>query len=345
MAKVLLADDSVTIQKVVEIVLKEKGFEVRAVNTGEDALIALDSYTPDIVLADIQMPGISGYQLTEQIRQHPQTRDLPVILLAGAFEPLDLPLAKKVGANKHLIKPFESKDLINMINELLSAKKPAPVSPALLQKTDSEELMDIDFSDIMSDLNSPEVATTAQADEEAIEVMAFEDESDDTAVMASDLQEAIAEPAPLIETFTPKPAAPVAPTAQDVTHTMPATQSAAFSAVDMEGILRNAIEEKLGALDLASALSSAIEGRLKGIIGPDEVRAAIREAIAPSINDSIEKILWEIMPDMIEAMLREAIKETVVSLKQELENVVWDTVPDIAENIIRQEIDSIRSGN
>jgi len=118
--KLLLADDSITIQKVVELVLAEEGYDIKASGNGEDALSALSSFKPDVVLADIDMPKMNGYQLCERIKTNPATKNIPVILLAGAFEPLDDELARNVGAEDFIVKPFESQELIDKINAVLS---------------------------------------------------------------------------------------------------------------------------------------------------------------------------------------------------------------------------------
>ena len=118
--KLLLADDSITIQKVVELILAQEGFEIKVTNNGEEALAVIPSFKPDIILADIEMPKINGYQLSEKIKQDPLISSIPVILLAGAFEPIDEELAKQVKADDFIIKPFESQELINKINAALT---------------------------------------------------------------------------------------------------------------------------------------------------------------------------------------------------------------------------------
>lgn len=85
--KLLLADDSLTIQKVVELVLTPENFEIRSYNDGEQALQALESFVPDIILADIEMPKLNGYQLCEKIKNDMATGHIPVILSQG---PLNL---------------------------------------------------------------------------------------------------------------------------------------------------------------------------------------------------------------------------------------------------------------
>src|SRR5512135_3763926 len=118
--KLLLADDSITIQKVVELVLAEEDFQIKSVSNGEDAINLLDSFKPDVVLADIEMPKVNGYNLCEKIKKNPLTSHVPVILLAGAFEPIDEELARQVGADDTVIKPFESQELISKINAALT---------------------------------------------------------------------------------------------------------------------------------------------------------------------------------------------------------------------------------
>src|SRR4030043_955957 len=104
--KLLLADDSITIQKVVELILTDEGFDIRTTSDGEEALAAIPSFKPDVILADIDMPKINGYQLCEKIKQDPSTRDIRVILLSPAFESIGEKLANQVKPNGFLIVQF-----------------------------------------------------------------------------------------------------------------------------------------------------------------------------------------------------------------------------------------------
>ena len=139
--KLLLADDSITIQKVVELILAEEGFEIKAVNNGREALSAIPQFMPDVVLADIEMPLMNGYQLCEKIKTNPGTKDIPVILLAGAFEPLDEELAKNVMADDYIVKPFESVELINKVNGLLLSKEIGQGLPAEEEAVEISEVL------------------------------------------------------------------------------------------------------------------------------------------------------------------------------------------------------------
>jgi len=119
--KLLLADDSVTIQKVVALTFTDEGLEVVTVNDGQQALEKLDEFAPDIVLADVYMPRLNGYQLCEQIRRSDRLSHIPVMLLVGSFEPFDEAEARRVGADDYLTKPFQSiRTLIGKVRNLLS---------------------------------------------------------------------------------------------------------------------------------------------------------------------------------------------------------------------------------
>ena len=178
--KLLLADDSITIQKVVELVLAEEGYDIKAAGNGEDALFALSSFKPDIVLADIDMPKMNGYQLCERIKTNPATKNIPVILLAGAFEPLDDELARNVGAEDFIVKPFESQELIDKIQAVISgeaavkgiAEEEVAVSEVMEGIEPEEDLW------TMEELVSEPLATEALKEEAPAEEVSVEEAFD-----------------------------------------------------------------------------------------------------------------------------------------------------------------------
>lgn len=120
-SRILLADDSITIQKVVNLTFSDEGIEVVAVSNGDAAERKLAEVNPDLVLADIFMPGKNGYELCEAIKQNSQFRNVPVVLLVGAFEPFDQAEARRVRADAHLTKPFESRTLVETVRRLINA--------------------------------------------------------------------------------------------------------------------------------------------------------------------------------------------------------------------------------
>ena len=142
--KILLADDSITIQKVVNLTFDDEGIEVVAVSNGDQAERKLGEVKPDLVLADIFMPGKNGYELCEAIKRDPQFSNVPVVLLVGAFEPFDLNEARRVGADDHLTKPFESRKLVETVRRLISIREQnrPPQPPAAAQQEKSERATD-----------------------------------------------------------------------------------------------------------------------------------------------------------------------------------------------------------
>ena len=116
----LLADDSVTIQKVVGISFANEDVVLVTVDNGDDAVLRAREMRPDLVLADVAMPGKDGYQVCEAIKADPQLRHVPVLLLSGTFESFDEARARHVGADGHITKPFEAQALVDRVNELLA---------------------------------------------------------------------------------------------------------------------------------------------------------------------------------------------------------------------------------
>jgi CheY-like chemotaxis protein len=135
--KILLADDSITIQKVVELTFSDGDYEVTAVNNGAKAIQKLAEMRPDIILSDIIMPEKNGYEVCEYVKSHPEYRNIPVILLTGTFEPFDPDRADKAGCDAVVTKPFESQSLIHKVEELIqqsqtaAANAPEPEPAAL----------------------------------------------------------------------------------------------------------------------------------------------------------------------------------------------------------------------
>jgi CheY-like chemotaxis protein len=118
--KILLADDSITIQKVVELTFSDGDYEVTAVNNGAKAVQKLAEMRPDIILSDIIMPEKNGYEVCEYVKSHPEFRNIPVVLLTGTFEPFDPDRAEKAGCDAVVTKPFESQSLIHKVEELIA---------------------------------------------------------------------------------------------------------------------------------------------------------------------------------------------------------------------------------
>ena len=147
--KILLADDSITIQKVIELTFSDEDFELHTVGNGQKAIDEIRSIMPHIVLCDIIMPEKNGYEVCEFIKSSPDLKHIPVLLLTGAFEPFDQERARTAGCDGFLAKPFEPQTLISKVKELLVrapavAAAPAPAPKPFPSPAAPSPLMDMD---------------------------------------------------------------------------------------------------------------------------------------------------------------------------------------------------------
>jgi len=183
--KLLLADDSITIQRVVELTFSGEDVQVLTAGDGEEAIARIPKEKPDIILADIGMPKRSGYEVSAFVKSRPELEHIPVLLLAGAFEPVDEGKAKEAKCDGVLVKPFEPQHVIARVRELIGGAKGSPtqavpdilrpaaaLAPSRLPKREppepsAEDLMELGDEDLlprMDDLPQiGDVQTTAPA--------------------------------------------------------------------------------------------------------------------------------------------------------------------------------------
>ncbi len=183
--KILLADDSVTIQKVVNLTFAEEGIEVITTDDGDTALARIWEDRPDVVLADVNMPGATGYQVCEALRRTEATQHIPVILLVGSFEPFDEAEASRVGANAYLTKPFHSiRQLIDQVRALMpeNGEEPVAQEQAAGPPDDIETLYE-------RSLSEPEAEETASTREYEFGDQGMDDDLIETEQMSTDVQQ------------------------------------------------------------------------------------------------------------------------------------------------------------
>ena len=142
MPRILVADDNTNIQKMVVLAFQERGVEVIAVGNGEAAVRRLPDANPDLVLADVFMPVRNGYEVCEFVKKDPRFAHVPVILLVGAFDPLDEKEARRVGADGVLKKPFVPPDpLIAMVMAALEKNPKVAAELAKAKEVAAEPLL------------------------------------------------------------------------------------------------------------------------------------------------------------------------------------------------------------
>ena len=136
----LLADDSVTIQRVIELTFAHEDVRVVSVGDGRRAVQWLEGEWPDIVLVDVDVPEVDGYELARHIKGSARLKDVPVLLLAGAFEPVDQDRVRAIGVDGVLVKPFEPQQLVSRVKALLE-REPAAVMAGSAPAADGATVM------------------------------------------------------------------------------------------------------------------------------------------------------------------------------------------------------------
>ena len=114
--KILIVDDDNNIAELVALYLTKECFETKIVNDGEEALKQFHIFHPDLILLDLMLPGIDGYQVCREIRH---TSDVPIIMLSAKGETFDKVLGLELGADDYIIKPFDSKELVARVRAVL----------------------------------------------------------------------------------------------------------------------------------------------------------------------------------------------------------------------------------
>ncbi len=334
--KLLLADDSITIQKVVELVLAEEDFEIKSVSNGEDALNILSSFKPDIVLADIEMPKVNGYQLCDRIKKDPELSHVPVILLAGAFEPIDDELASEVRADDSVIKPFESQELISKINAVLTMSAADEEAQAVPLEPDAEVEAEAAAE------SGEDVFELAEETEEAVHAVDREGPEEDLWSM-EDVPEAGAEEEIAFSSEAAADREPVLPeesTAEEPFFTPPREEVPGIRVTRDIAPPESIAPSKE---EMMSMFEQTVKDRVDAVLSSLDIRETILQSLIPAMKESVEKVLWELAPELAEKMLKEILKGSISSLTAEVEKVIWETVPDLAGSMISKEIEKIKS--
>ena len=159
--KILLAEDSLTIRKVFELALSRSDISITAVDNGEDAVRLAGDILPDLVVADLSLPGKNGFVVAAELRAMEKTERIPVLILSGTMIPIDEGRLKASGARGVLFKPFESRELLENVERLLHEETAAPESPKPQEAPVVDERWD--FSDIMEEVEAEAGKSAAPA--------------------------------------------------------------------------------------------------------------------------------------------------------------------------------------
>lgn len=320
MAKtILLADDSLTIQKVVELTFMDQDYQVTAVGDGLTALSRWNDSRPDLVIADVHMPGADGYEVCRQVkRSRPGT---PVLLLVGTFEIFDEAQAQSCGADGHLKKPFDSQELFRLVERLIAenAARQAPPAPAYEAPAPADP-----FAAPPAFPSSPFPAAPFPA------APAYDAPAPASFAAAPSYNPPAYSPAPAAPSFAPAPAfapAPVfdqapaapafSPAAPDFGFGAPAAPSEpAYSAAPApEPSFAPApayapAPEPVAAVPVpVTAAPAAPRAAAETSLSDADIDRIARRVVELIGDRAVKEIAWEVVPDLAEVVIRERIRE------------------------------------
>ena len=137
--RILVADDSITIQKIVAMAFANEDVEVEGIGNGQEAFDKIPYFKPDIVLADVDMPGLTGFELSKKIKSSPDLASIKVLLLASDFEDFDEVRFKECLAENHISKPFKSDNIVQMVTRVMEDDTTDENEPALSERIPDED--------------------------------------------------------------------------------------------------------------------------------------------------------------------------------------------------------------
>ena len=143
--KILIVDDDNNIAELISLYLTKECFETKIVNDGESALLAVDSFAPNLILLDLMLPGIDGYQVCREVRSK---SSIPIIMLSAKGEVFDKVLGLELGADDYMEKPFDSKELVARVKAVLRRYKPVTV------ETPDSETKGVEYPDLSINLTN-----------------------------------------------------------------------------------------------------------------------------------------------------------------------------------------------
>lgn len=359
--KLLLADDSITIQKVVDLTFADEGVSVVCVNNGREAIERLEEFVPDVVLADVFMPQVNGYQVCEYIKQNEKLKNIPVMLLVGSFEPFDEAEARRVGADDTLTKPFQSiRRLIDKVGMLVggrppeeqisTAELPRPVITPEPEKLTQQEIAMttadtlplsselrgvVDAAALRANSDRVQLSTNSQAEERHMDNKLSEARgSGGSGEMLLDLGDY--QPASLArsEEFE------LDVDLDDVQESSPVEVSAsAWSEAGWESVPKPIEDPFATTRDLSRGVIPTSVQKGKGARAQttfsDESQHG-RTEVGGSLGNSLEHF----PPEVIDAIARRAVEQLSEKVVQE---IAWEVVPQLAELLIKRQLEQKNS--
>lgn len=118
--KILIVDDEPSITVPLKFLMEQNQFEVMVVHSGEDALTAIKQFLPDLVLLDVMLPAVDGFQVCQRLKEDPRQKSIKVVFLSAMTRDLDIAKGNTLGADAYITKPFSNADVVRQVKDLLS---------------------------------------------------------------------------------------------------------------------------------------------------------------------------------------------------------------------------------
>jgi DNA-binding response OmpR family regulator len=361
--RILLADDSVTIQKVIELTFMDEDYEVRAVSNGDEAIKAMPEVDPHFVIADVHMPGANGYEVCRRSKE--RRPDVPVLLLVGTFEPFDEAQSRAVGANSFLKKPFDSQELLQRVGELLSrGAAPAPGPSETVRMSAMPELSPFVEPEPAQEWGGFEVEAEPEAEPfTAGSEFSLEEPSTDTwragggyitpELESDQLFELEEEPAGPDVAPTPPDTPPdeifgfePQPIAAEAQLTRPAGFELPLSEIERLGVpepaapLLDSLEETERRIE-----GSSFQSAPRSLDESHEPQADARMAVPPAVAAGTAAVVGIAGDGGLSDADVDRIARRVVELlgDKAVRDVAWEVVPDLAEVVIKDRLRELES--
>ena len=357
--KLLLADDSATIQKVIDLTFADEGVRVVAVGNGQEAIDQLLEVQPDIVLADIFMPARNGYEVCEYVKTNEKLKHIPVVLLVGSFEPFDEAEARRVGADDILTKPFQSiRRLIDRVGALVTSppvEKESPTAelPKIEEPEEEEVRMDAHELEVTTadtlpldealmeyeqKVEQPVAARESLPREETMKTETRNDSQGDSDVLL-DLGEFEPVHASADDDFVldlddepSEVAAPAYSAAPVRTFVEPEVKEAVAAASAYESTYQPQVHPSFAETQEVPFASEVQDVADVSVIEPEPVVAEPEPVAASRGSISADTL----SPEMIDAIARRVVEMMSDKVVRE---IAWEVVPDLAELLIKQQLE------
>ncbi|MDA8122442.1 MAG: response regulator [Deltaproteobacteria bacterium] len=372
--KILLAEDSLTIRKVFELAFAQTDISLTTVDNGTDAVRLAVETVPDLVVADVTLPGKDGFQVGEELRDSEKMKSCPILILAGSISPFDEDRFKKCGAAGVLFKPFESQEMLEKVQELLRGKEEVVQA----EKGEAAPAADEpwDFSDVLDEATredgkaaapvvsprgedllpgAPVQTASAEGGMPLGEFDVSLEEIEPAPPLVSHMEGDPFTDSPQAVTELPRPAEMIEEIEEiedlDEVDAMLKEMDAAEPGVPAPPPVAPSASEDIGAFPpLPPSEFPAIESSPPSAIAepppaaplPAGADPVFREQFAARANEIFEKVAAETVEKVLWEYMERFSAEFSAKVRESVEAVAWEVIPSTAEALIREEIARIR---